>query len=143
MAPKLKKDQKISDEEDQKTSDEEAPLTHVEPEADVKMTIWEHLGELRGRITRAALGLIAGAVVCWTFREKLLAWLTVPYTNAWNEAFKEAAAKGERPELQTLAPADAFVNYMQLALVGGVILSAPIIFYQLWAFISPGLYAKE
>jgi len=124
-------------------TDPEEELTHVEPEEDVKMTIWEHLGELRKRITRAAIGLVAGAVLCWTFREKLLAWLTVPYTTAWTEAFKEAAAKGERPELQTLAPADAFVNYMQLALVGGVILSAPIIFYQLWAFISPGLYAKE
>jgi sec-independent protein translocase protein TatC len=124
-------------------AESEEALTHVEPEEDVKMTIWEHLGELRSRLTKAAAGLIAGAVACWTFREKLLAWLTVPYTNAWNEAFKEAAAKGERPELQTLAPADAFVNYMQLALVGGVILAAPIIFYQLWAFISPGLYQKE
>ncbi|HVH40898.1 MAG TPA: twin-arginine translocase subunit TatC, partial [Labilithrix sp.] len=45
--------------------------------------------------------------------------------------------------LQTLAPADAFVNYKQLSLVGGVIIAAPIIFYQLWAFISPGLYARE
>ena len=121
----------------------EEELTHVEPEDDVKMTIWEHLGELRSRLMKAALGLIGGAVVCWTFREKLLAWLTVPYTNAWNETFKEQAARGERPELQTLAPADAFVNYMQLALVGGVILAAPVIFYQLWAFISPGLYSRE
>ena len=46
-------------------------------------------------------------------------------------------------ELQTLAPIDAFVSYMQLAITGGVVLSAPVIFYQLWAFISPGLYSKE
>ena len=116
----------------------EEELTHVDPEADVKMTIWEHLGELRARLTRAAIGLLAGAVVCWTYREKLLAWLTIPYAAAWRARFPNEPIK-----LQTLAPADAFVNYMQLSLVGGVVIAAPIIFYQLWAFVSPGLYARE
>lgn len=119
-------------------TEQSGELTHVDPEADVKMTIWEHIGELRNRLTRAAMGLLAGAVVCWTFREKLLAWLTVPYAIAWRQRFPNEPIK-----LQTLAPADAFVNYMQLSLVGGVVLAAPVIFYQLWAFVSPGLYAKE
>lgn len=113
-------------------------LTHVEPETDVQMTIWEHLAELRGRIVRAAIALIAGASVCWAYREKLLEWITIPYMQAWKEKFPNTA-----PELQTLAPADAFVNYMQLSLVGGVVIAAPVIFYQLWAFVSPGLYQKE
>lgn len=121
----------------------EPELTHVDPEEDVKMTIWEHLAELRKRLTRAALGLVAGACVCWTFRETLLGWITMPYGAAWRAAFPELVKAGQSPELQTLAPADAFVNYMQLSLVGGVILAAPIVFYQLWAFVSPGLYAKE
>jgi sec-independent protein translocase protein TatC len=116
----------------------ETDLARVDPEADVKMTIWEHIGELRARLTRAGLGLLAGAVLCWTFREKLLAWLVVPYAIAWRERFPNEPIK-----LQTLAPADAFVNYMQLSLVGGVVLAAPVIFYQLWSFVSPGLYAKE
>jgi sec-independent protein translocase protein TatC len=122
-------------------SDEE--LTHVDPEADVKMTIWEHIGELRKRLMRAALALVGGASVCWAFREKLLGWITTPYAMAWRERFPELVKQGQQPELQTLAPADAFVNYMQLALVGGVIIAAPVIFYQLWAFISPGLYSRE
>lgn len=113
-------------------------LSHVEPEADVKMTIWEHLGELRARLARAAIALLAGAVVCWSLREKLLAWLAAPYALAWRARFPNEPIK-----LQTLAPADAFVNYMQLSLVGGVVLAAPVIFYQLWAFVSPGLYSKE
>lgn len=119
-------------------TDDTPELTHVAPEADVKMTIWEHIGELRSRLSRAAMGLLAGAVLCWTFREKLLAWLVVPYAIAWRQRFPNEPIK-----LQTLAPADAFVNYMQLSLVGGVLLAAPVIFYQLWAFVSPGLYAKE
>ena len=48
-----------------------------------------------------------------------------------------------KPELQTLGPADVFVGYLQLSIVAGVIAAAPIIFYQLWSFISPGLYSKE
>lgn len=118
-------------------------LLPVDPEADVKMTIWEHLGELRKRMMNAALGLLGGASLCWAFRERLLGWVTLPYASAWRERFPELVKLGQSPELQTLAPADAFVNYMQLSLVGGVIIAAPLIFYQLWAFISPGLYARE
>ena len=117
----------------------EEELTHKEPEADVKMTIWEHLGELRSRLTKAALALVAGAVVCWTFREQLLAWLVQPYKIAWTTRFPD----NPQVKLLTLAPADAFVNYMQLALTGGVVIAAPMIFYQLWSFVSPGLYARE
>lgn len=121
----------------------EPELTHADPEDDVKMTIWEHLGELRKRLTYAAIALVGGAVVCWSFKEKIVNQLTVPYKNAWRERFPELVKAGQLPKLQTLAPADAFVNFMQLSLVGGVILAAPIIFYQLWAFVSPGLYARE
>jgi sec-independent protein translocase protein TatC len=113
-------------------------LTHVVPEDDVQMTIWEHLGELRRRVMRAGLAVLGGAVVCWTFREKLLTWIAAPFGRAWEQHFP-----GMPVELQTLAPADAFFNYMQLAIVGGIILASPMIFYQLWAFISPGLYARE
>jgi sec-independent protein translocase protein TatC len=118
--------------------EEEPELTNVDPEADVKMTIWEHLGELRKRIMRAGIALLAGAGLCWGYREKLLAWIAEPYKVAWKIKFPTTAV-----ELQTLAPIDAFVSYMQLAITGGVVLAAPVIFYQLWAFISPGLYSKE
>jgi len=115
-----------------------AQVHSVDPENDVKMTIWEHLGELRSRFVRAGAALLGGAIVCWNVREKLLSWIAEPYKVAWREHFP-----GVPVELQTLAPIDAFVNYMQLALTGGAILAAPVIFYQLWAFISPGLYARE
>lgn len=113
-------------------------LTHAEPEEDVKMTIWEHLAELRTRLFRAAAAVLAGAIGCWTFREELLKLLAQPYKVAWAERFP-----GETVKLQTLAPADAFVNYMQLAMTGGIVIAIPVIFYQLWSFISPGLYSRE
>jgi sec-independent protein translocase protein TatC len=108
------------------------------PEADVKMTIWEHLGELRGRVVRAAIALGIATCACWIYRVKLLAWLTKPYEDAWFLRKLPGA-----PELQTLSPAHVMTGYLQLSLVGGVVCSVPVLFYQLWAFISPGLYSKE
>jgi sec-independent protein translocase protein TatC len=102
------------------------------------MTIWEHLTELRSRVVKAALGTLGCAIGCWVYRVQLLAWLTRPYLKQWKVRFPNVPL-----ELQILSPADAFVNYMQLSLVGGIVLAAPVIFYQLWAFISPGLYARE
>jgi sec-independent protein translocase protein TatC len=102
-----------------------------------KMTIWEHLDELRGRVIKAAIGVLGMTIVAWNFRERLLGELVKPYQHVWFEHFHKPLV------LQTLAPADAFLGYFELALTAGVIASAPIIFYQLWAFISPGLYNKE
>jgi sec-independent protein translocase protein TatC len=112
--------------------------TPAEPEADVKMTIWEHLGELRGRVVRAAIVLFVFTILSWNFREKLLALLVIPYEKAWIERKLPGV-----PELQTLSPADVFVGYLQLSITAAIILSMPVIFYQLWAFISPGLYSRE
>ena len=108
------------------------------PEADITMTIWEHLGELRSRVFRAALALFACTIGCWAFHEKIWNWLQKPYVDLWL-----ARKFPGPPEFQTLGPADIFVNYMRLSLVGGAILAAPVIFYQLWSFISPGLYSRE
>lgn len=108
------------------------------PESDVQMTLWEHLDELRGRIVRAALSLVVTAGVAWNFRVQILAWLVRPYENAWVEQNLPG-----KPELQTLSPADIFVGYLQLTIMAAVIASAPVMFYQLWAFISPGLYDRE
>jgi sec-independent protein translocase protein TatC len=107
------------------------------PERDVKMTIWEHLDELRGRIVRCAIGVFAGTIVAWVFRVEILAWLIIPYQRVWTQRFHRELL------LQTLAPADAFLGYLEQSLTVGIIVSVPIIFYQLWSFISPGLYKKE
>jgi sec-independent protein translocase protein TatC len=117
----------------------ESELEPALPEGgETKMTIWDHLNELRSRVVKAAIGLFICSMVCWAFRVKLLAMLIRPYEVAW-----VAHGMPGKPELQTLGPADVFVGYLQLSIVAGVISAAPIIFYQLWSFISPGLYSKE
>jgi sec-independent protein translocase protein TatC len=108
------------------------------PDGDVRMTIWEHLGELRSRIIRAALAMLTTTLVAWAFRVQILAWLERPYENAWH-----AHNLPGPPELTNISPGGQFVGYLQLSLITGAVCAAPVIFYQLWAFISPGLYGKE
>ncbi len=126
----------ISDKSSDDSAGNAAP--ELSSEDAFKMSLWEHLVELRKRVTYAGIALFISAGVAWAFRVKILAWLLVPYERAWANVFPNT-----KPELQTLAPADVFVGYMQLSIVAGIIGAVPIIFYQLWAFISPGLYAKE
>jgi sec-independent protein translocase protein TatC len=114
------------------------PETPETPESDVKMTIWEHLDELRKRLTRAGLAVLCTTILAWTIHEKIFAWLAKPYEKAWTARHIPGT-----PEFQTLAPAQVFVDYLQLSLASGIVLAIPIIFYQLWAFISPGLYSRE
>jgi sec-independent protein translocase protein TatC len=109
----------------------------AEPETASKMTIWEHLDELRGRVVKAAIGVLVATIVAWGFRERLLALLVAPYERVWLERFHKPLV------LQTLAPADAFLGYLELSLTAGIAAGVPIIFYQLWSFVSPGLYRKE
>jgi sec-independent protein translocase protein TatC len=119
-------------------NDPESAQATGTPEGDVKMTIWEHLGELRVRVVRASIGLLVTTIVAWTFRVRILAWLERPYEDAWH-----AHNLPGPPELINITPGGQFVGYLQLSLMTGGVLAAPLIFYQLWAFVSPGLYSKE
>ncbi|MDF3071494.1 MAG: Twin-arginine translocation protein TatC [Polyangiaceae bacterium] len=102
------------------------------------MTLWEHLEELRSRIVRMAIAFAIGAIVCWIYREQLLFWLTEPYCVAW----KNAKLPGEC-SLNFGAPAALFISYVRLSALAGLIFALPIILYQVWAFIGPGLYSRE
>jgi len=113
------------------------PPPEPAPEEEARMTIWEHLEELRRRIVYSAIGVAITTIGGWTFRERLLGWLVAPYQHTWMNKFHKPLV------LQTLRPADAFLGYFELSMTAGVVLAAPIIFYQLWAFVSPGLYKKE
>ena len=108
------------------------------PTADKTMSFWDHLDELRRRIIAVALAFAAGAGVSWYYRERILEWVSYPFIQAW----KSGHLKGE-PQLHFAAPAALFMAYMKLALLGGFVLALPFILYQVWAFVAPGLYARE
>ncbi|MEM1034697.1 MAG: twin-arginine translocase subunit TatC [Myxococcota bacterium] len=105
---------------------------------DPPMTIWEHLGELRRRIVFALIAVVVAAGVSWEFREFFLGIMTAPFIAAW----KQEGLPGN-PMLHFQTPAAAFLAYFKLSVLAGVAVAAPVVFYQVWAFIAPGLYARE
>lgn len=103
-----------------------------EPEHD-EMTFLEHLEELRWRIIKAVIGVAIGAIICGVFID----WVM--------NMFLLAPAVNTNPPLTliNLKPYGQLVLYMEVILIGGVILSVPNIFYQFWKFIEPGLRIEE
>ncbi len=100
------------------------------------MSLGDHLEELRLRLIRSLLGLGAGMIVCLFFGKFLLALVAMPYESA-------TAYAGITPELQTIQLPEKFIIYFKTCLVFGLVLTAPWIFYQLWMFVSSGLYKHE
>jgi sec-independent protein translocase protein TatC len=98
------------------------------------MTFLEHLEELRVRLIRCLLALVVGFLACYSFRDPIFAFLTQPLRNAHpNEAIK----------FMYTAPTEMFILYMKMAFFVGIFVVAPYLLYQIWAFISPGLYPQE
>lgn len=102
------------------------------------MTFWEHLDELRQRLTRSLGAFLVATVVVWNYHQQLMHILSVPFKTAW----KEQGLPGEGT-LHFGAPAVPFSVYFKLSMIGGALAVSPYLFYQLWSFVAPGLYARE
>jgi len=100
---------------------------------DTTMSLGDHLEELRSRLILAVAGLVGAFVLCVFFGEYIIAFIERPYVSVM----------GKDARLQSLAPADGFVTYMQIVMIAAVVISSPWIFYQLWMFIAAGLYPHE
>lgn len=108
------------------------------PEGDKPMTFWEHLEELRKRIMIIVITFVVACFAGWEVREPVVKVITEPYKRAWEEQ-KIAGV----PNLNFDAPGGAFSAYIYAALLIAGAMSVPMVFYQVWAFIAPGLYARE
>lgn len=120
------------------TQPETEQPTGAAPDDAAVMSFWEHLDELRSRLSKAALAYVIAMFAAWAVRDEVLAFLWLPFVNSW----KAAKLEGE-PQLHFAAPGDAFMAYFKLSMIAGAALAAPVMFYQVWAFIAPGLYKKE
>lgn len=111
-------------------------MTDVSPQTELtqeQMTLLGHLNELRIRLTWAAGAVLLMTVISFAFAEPLLNFLLIPYNNAIQSS----------AELQTLRPTEGIETFFKVSLMTGAILSMPMILYQLWLFISPGLTKEE
>lgn len=95
------------------------------------MSFLEHLDELRVRLIRSLVSLVTAFALCWGFRERIFQFITQPLR------------RSQQVEFIYTAPTEAFMLYMKMAFFAGIFLAAPFILYQVWAFVSPGLYAHE
>jgi len=100
---------------------------------ETRLPLTEHLAELRTRIIRILLAWLIGSVAAWNFSDEIFALLLAPAVNAL----------GEGQSLQAIAPAEIFFSYVKCALLAGFLFALPVIFWQIWAFVAPGLYPTE
>ena len=107
-----------------------------EPDPEGRMTLAEHLRELRSRLVKSILAIMLAGVVGLIFYEQII--------NAFVEPFQAAADAADlTAEINFGAVADPLIIPLKIALLVGVILASPVWIYQLWAFVTPGLYRNE
>jgi sec-independent protein translocase protein TatC len=100
---------------------------------DGKMGFLDHLDELRKRIIRACLAIAAGMAIAFFWLDRLTDFILAPTIRTLPPG----------SQLVFIKPGESFAFYLDIALIAGVVLASPVVTYQVWRFIAPGLYAKE
>ena len=98
-----------------------------------KMGFLEHLDELRTRLIRSCLAIVVGMLIAFAFVDRIANFVLAPTLR-----MLPAGAT-----LIMTRPGEGLSFYLDLALIGGVVLAAPFVTYQVWRFIAPGLYGRE
>ncbi len=116
-----------------------APELHAEystQEAMPAMSFLEHLDELRKRIFNSLIAVAIGAAACGAFHVKLVGYMQQPILDVLRH--------NHMPEqLVYLNPIEPFNLYVKVSILAGLFLASPFVLYQVWLFISPGLYRRE
>ncbi len=94
--------------------------------ADKRVTLFEHLEELRSRIIKSIIFIIIASCIAYNFIKVIIPHVVKP-----------------AGRLVFIAPQEAFITNIKIALFGGLFLSSPFILYQIWQFISAGLHKNE
>ncbi|WP_375254364.1 twin-arginine translocase subunit TatC [Yoonia sp.] len=97
----------------------------------------EHLTELRTRLIYSVLAFLVAMIICFAFGSVLLDFLLRPIERTMRDL------GNPNPVMQYTAPQEYFFTLIRISVVGGLTLSFPVIAYQLWRFVAPGLYRNE
>ena len=112
------------------------PSTPATPEArydEARMPLLAHLQELRIRLIRAFIAVGLGFAVAYAFADPIFNALTRPFL----------AVAGGNAMLVGTGVVEAFITKIKVAMIAGLFIASPAVFYELWRFISPGLYESE
>jgi len=101
-------------------------------DTEARMSFLDHLEELRSRLLKSLIGLALGFGVAWGFHEEIFHFMVGPLRKF-------------DPNLKLIAttPTETIMIYMKMSFFVGIFIAAPFLLYQVWAFISPGLYKHE
>ena len=103
---------------------------------DTGAPLMEHLAELRNRLINSVLAFLVGMVICFAFWNPVFNFLTQPICNALSDRQQDCG-------LILIKLQEGFFVAVRIAMMGGFVLSFPIIGYQMWRFVAPGLYRSE
>jgi len=107
--------------------DEEDQLTN--------MSLVDHLEELRWRILKSLIAIAVGSVIAFIFRERIVSFLAAP--------LPQGAEMLTHGKIVVTGITEGFTVFLLVSIAAGVILALPVLLYQTWAFVAPGLYAHE
>lgn len=99
---------------------------------EVEMPFLDHLEELRWRIIKSLIAVVVFTIISFAFSDQILEFLLLTTKNLKHQL-----------QLQVLKVQTVFIIKLELALIAGIMLSLPVIFYQIWAFVAPGLLENE
>ncbi len=99
---------------------------------DKKMPVTEHLEELRSRLIMIVTAIVVGTVVSYFFRLDILAFLQVPIKKVLKD-----------DPLRFFSLMEPFIVHIKVSVYSGIFFSVPVILYQIWMFVAPGLLVKE
>ena len=117
---------------DPSTPEEEPPDDALQADAG-KMSFLDHLDELRKRLVVTALALLGGFLICFAFINPIFDFIMRP--------LQEILPDGG--QLVYTEPTEAFLLYIKVAALAGLVLATPVVLSQVWLFVAPGLYAHE
>jgi sec-independent protein translocase protein TatC len=100
------------------------------------MSFLDHLEELRKRLVYSIIAVVGGFFVCWGYAENIFALMQRPIMDALHR-------NGMPEKLVYLNPTEPFNLYLKIGFMAGLFVASPIVLYQVWLFISPGLYRNE
>jgi sec-independent protein translocase protein TatC len=104
------------------------------------MTLFEHLAELRNRVIICIIALVVTTIVAWFLYDRAIDFMREPYCNFIRHHHSKSVSGCD---LVTNGPLEGVTTRLKICAYGGIALSAPVLFWELWRFVTPGLHKNE
>jgi sec-independent protein translocase protein TatC len=108
-----------------------------------QMTLFEHLAELRNRLLISILAVVVGGVVGWFFYNDIIRFMEHPYREFALHHPHKTLSPTNPGALVTSGPLEGVTTRLKVSAYVGIALASPVLFWELWRFITPGLYKNE